>query len=106
MEKCSSFIKPDVDAESGFTHTLVPEWARWMASDDWVKLDDIEVTYEVPGNLSQTDLRRLAVKTLKEKQERIIAEAVVNKGKLQVRIDELLLIEDRSNDDGWLDGRS
>ena len=91
-EECHLFIAPDKESERGFNYRIVPSYFRWIAGDDWIKVGDVNIDYVIPNDMTEDELRQKAINTLKEKQERVIAEAVVEKGKLQKRIDELLMI--------------
>lgn len=65
----------------------------WRVPDeDIVVMHPFEIEFKVP-NISESELKAKAIKTLVDKQDYIMKEAFRNKKKLQLKIDDLLCIE-------------
>lgn len=91
-EEMHLFVESDTEALNGMKFFLVPKRYRWATNDEQVKIEDVVVTYGLPNDLTQDQIRLKAVETLREKQERVIAEAQKQKVFLQEKIDNLLLL--------------
>lgn len=93
------YAEPDSDSQAGFRHQLVNMRMKFWVPDSWIHLHEVEVEFQVP-EFSPDDFRRLAIKTLKEKQDQARAEAEKEVMRYQSEIDDLLLLTDQSQDDG------
>lgn len=83
---------PDSSENSGFRFDLCSPCDVFIKGTDTIKLEEVEVevnTYEY----DHEDLRKKAVKTLKERQQIVMAEAVNTCNRLQEIVDKLTPIE-------------
>lgn len=91
-KKVELWAKPDADSETGFIEILHdPHQYRWGADED-VKMGEVEVMWEHPADLTEQQMILKAVETMKEKQEKIVAEAQRKKTELQTKINNLLML--------------
>lgn len=86
------FMVPDANNEEGYTLEVVPVSKSWWLPNDSIKLSTFEqeFTVDIPN---KQELASLAVKTLKERQQQIMAKAEKDRVELQAKIDALLLLE-------------
>lgn len=86
------FLCPDKNDDSGIKIRLISEHHRYYMSDNDVRIGDqnIECYIDIPD---ERELLLKAVETLKEKQKKIYADAEQQVGKIQKRIEQLLLLE-------------
>lgn len=91
-EEMLLYVEADADKESGISFYLVSKKHQWYTGDEAVKICELVVEYEHPDSMDEHQIRTAAIQTLKEKQERIIAEAQLKKNKLQKKIEQLMLI--------------
>lgn len=93
--KCKVFAVPDKNTENNLRYELIPESYDWLMQDDDIELQTVEVEYRL-DDINEQEMVLKAIKTLKKRQERIIADAVVAQGKLQIKIDNLMLLEHKN----------
>lgn len=86
------FIESDEKSEDGMAFLLTNFRHQWATRDEQINLGEIEITYEIPFGLDSDAIREKAIKTLQDKQERIIADAYMAKQRLQIKIDKLLML--------------
>lgn len=91
-EEMLLYVEADADKDSGISFYLVSQKHQWYMGDEAVKICKLMVEYERPDSMDEHQIRTAAIQTLKEKQERIIAEAQLKKNKLQKKIEQLMLI--------------
>lgn len=94
-DQYSLFVESDEDSEdgSGLHFFVIEERQRWYTNDDQVNLGKVDITFTLPENLTQEQIREKAIQTFREKQVRIIALAEKERVRLQGKIDKLLLLE-------------
>jgi hypothetical protein len=83
------YLVPDPDSPTGYRIELVPEVYSWYVHSDSIKLSTFEQTFEVDVPDTQ-ELAKLAISTLKERQEKIMAKAEKDRVEIQAKIDTLL----------------
>lgn len=86
------YVKAEANEPSGMQYYLIHPTHQWYMGDESVKVKKIQIEYEQPDTLDEEQLRAAAIQTLREKQDRVIAEAQLTKVKLQEKIDQLMLI--------------
>jgi hypothetical protein len=88
VRKLNIVMCPKADEENGYEIRLVEEFLNWYIGADSIVLGSVVVSAEVeiPGIL---DLTKLAVKTLKQRQSDIQAEAQKKIVELQGKINKL-----------------
>jgi len=91
-EKMILFAESDNDSESGIHLFLVPERWEFLPSDECIKLETVDVYYEASVNTTSEALRLKAIETLRDKQQRVIAEAEKKRAELEKKIEALLLL--------------
>ena len=91
-EECHIFVESDNDAKDGMRFSLIPDRFRYYMGDEAVNLQEICITYDLPGDLSTETIRKKAIETLMAKQDRVVAEAQQTKTELQTKINDLLLL--------------
>jgi len=91
-EKMFLFVESDASKDTGMNFFIVPDRYEYYPNDEQVKLSEIEIKYKIPEGISEQDIREKAIKTLRDKQERVVAEAEIQRQKLQVKIDGLLML--------------
>lgn len=94
-EEMFIFVESDKKAADGMKLFLVPKRWEYYPDDEAVKLGKVQVRYTALKDLTPKEIRAKAIKTLRDKQERVIAEAQKRKMRLQEKIDNLLLLSDQ-----------
>jgi len=90
------FAESDIKSPTGMSFFLVPQRYEYYPGDECIKLGEVEVTYLYPMKLSEEELRKKAIETLKDKQQRVMAEAFKRTQALEIKINQLLLLTDKS----------
>jgi len=85
-------VEANSENESGVSFFLANTRHEWWLDDEAVKVSTVKITYEYPDSLSEDEFRVMAIKTLRDKQDRVIAEAQLTKVDLQNKIDKLLML--------------
>lgn len=86
------FAESDQDSDSGMKISAVPSCWEFFMSEDAIKVGEVKVTYDLPPDLTADKLRKMAIETLKEKKQNVIATAYKEEQRLQGKIDKLLLL--------------
>lgn len=91
------YMRPDSDEEDGFVYFVTdPAYGYSWTQDHDINIGDVDVSFNVPNDLTEDELRRKAIDTLKDKQDAIRAKAFRDIEALQNRIDEMLLLTHQS----------
>lgn len=96
-ESMCIYAVPDPKQKEGFKLELVAPHRKWWMNDSDVMVGVTTVSYEPPEDMSREDLAIKAVETLRDRQKQAMAEAQMKYDKLQVRINELLMITHQSS---------
>lgn len=96
------WVIADPTEEEGFRYMLTDK-SHYMYSDE-IFIDEVIVDFNPPENLSEDDLRKKAIQTLKDQQQKILADAQMRSNKLQEKIDKMLLLTHVSDIDVPLPG--
>lgn len=86
------YMVPDSTEEQGFRIRLIQSDMAYWADDDHIKIGEHELDLDLTIP-SQQELQVMAIDSLKDKQEAIMKQAVERKQELQVKIDNLLMLE-------------
>jgi hypothetical protein len=87
------FAAPDKNSPDGMSLYIVAKRHEYYPSDEHIKLAEVLVHYDPPNEFSRDKMILKAIQTLRDKQDRIIAEAQKHKMELQQKIDKLLLLD-------------
>ena len=95
------FLEPNKKAESPndspFNFFLVSSRHKWYMNDDeQIRIDDVEVSYSVPTHIGEDDLAVAAIKQLKERQEKVRADAHRRVEEIEEHISRLSLLTHQS----------
>lgn len=85
-------LRPDKDEPDGMGFYLWPVNRLYYCDDDDVKIAEIDVPFEVPGDMTHEDIAKKAVETLEEKQKNEWARAQRRVDMLQIRINKLRML--------------
>lgn len=64
-------------------------------NEDDIDLQNIEIEYEM-NDIDEQAMVLRAIETLKDRQQKIIADAQLKKNRLQIKIDHLMMLEHKS----------
>ncbi len=85
------YMRPSSTEESGYRFVVACKDLRWATGSEDILLDTVNVEIGI-ADYSQNELALKAIATLRERQERVLAEAEVETQRLQEKIDRLLLL--------------
>jgi hypothetical protein len=87
------YIRPNQEIKRGFAYYIDDsEFSNHYARSTDIHIADVEVMFQVPPELNADELRQRAIKTLRDQQSRIRAEAHKRVEELELKINELLLL--------------
>lgn len=92
IETLRLFVRPDLEECNGMKLMLINKDHEYWMNDSDIKLDEVVINCEYHSEFTTDELRKLAIQTLKDKQERARAEAEVRCNVLQKKIDEMLFL--------------
>lgn len=86
------FAESNPKEKTGFSLFVLPKPYAYYPSDECIKLGSVEVDWHFSEDITEEFLRKRAITTLMDKQQRIRAEAFQHEKELQKKIDVLLLL--------------
>lgn len=85
-------VEADSESEDGMHFFLMPEENKYYIGSYQINLGKVPTTYTRPDELSDNDIRKAAIRTLKDRQKENTAKTYKDNQTLQGRIDKLLLL--------------
>ena len=101
QEKMTIFVRPDSANEKGFKVMAVNDVHKYWMTDEDINVGDAVVEYELPEDMTHESLALKSIVTLKERQQKVRADAEVKIQNMEKKINQLLMITDQS--DGTID---
>jgi len=87
------FAVSDKEAENGLKLVIINKDHRYWMDDNAIFIDNIVVRFPIAKSIDMQELRLKAIETLKDKQRKARLDAAEKIAALQVKIDQLLLLE-------------
>ena len=96
QEKMSIFVRPDSENEMGFKVMAVNDFHKFCMTNEDINVGSATVEYQLPEDMTHQSLALKSIATLKERQDKVRADAHVKIQKMEEKITTLLMITDES----------
>lgn len=95
-EKMTIFVRPDSENENGFKVMAVNDVHKFWMTDEDINVGVATVEYDLPEDMTNQSLALKSIATLKERQDKVRADAYVKIQNMEEKIATLMMITDQS----------